>query len=235
MWFKTVAGAAVFAACVVAAGPGLAGADPTAPADPAAPTTTVVPAAPSAPITAAAPVAPAAPPDTLTPTDTAAPSVAAAPPIAAGPTDTGTPTDAVTPTAAAPAPPAQAAAPTDPAAPSTPMTSIDADGSYAVNTQLVPGVYSTPGPTDGGTCYWKRSGPDGATIDNSLTKKPQTVQVAPTDRAFKTNGCQPWSLTDAAVPAAQQGMSPAMAGVQLKLYMAQLQARAAASGQPPSS
>jgi hypothetical protein len=154
--------------------------------------------------------------------------------VAPAPTDTVPPTDTVTPTAA-PAPPAEATAPTDPAAPSTPMTSIDADGSFAVGTQLVPGVYSTAGPTEGGTCYWKRSGQDGATIDNSLSKKPQTVQVAPTDGAFKTNGCQPWHLTDAAVPAAQQGMSPAMAGVQLKLYMAQLQARAAASGQPPSS
>jgi hypothetical protein len=153
--------------------------------------------------------------------------------------DPTTPDVPIAPTGPAPGPVAPAVAdpatPTDSATPPTPKTSIDADGTYAVGTDIVPGVYSTAGPVDNGTCFWKRSGnPDGATIDNALTKKPQTVQIAPTDQSFKTNGCQPWQLTDAAVPPAAQGMSPALAGVQLKLYMAQLNARAAASGQPPS-
>jgi hypothetical protein len=171
------------------------------------PTTPTDPATPADPATIAAPTGPAPGP----PADTATPPVAGAP--------------------------AESTAPTDTATPATPKTSIDADGTYAVGTDIVPGVYSTAGPADAdnGTCFWKRaSNPDGATIDNALTKKPQTVEIAPTDKSFKTNGCQPWQLTDGAVPPTAQGMSPALAGVQLKLYMAQLNAKAAASGQPPS-
>lgn len=127
----------------------------------------------------------------------------------------------------------------DAAAPGTgtppgPKTTIDADGTYAVGTDIVPGVYSTAGPIDNGTCFWRRaSNPDGATIDNALTKKPQTVLIDPTDKSFKTNGCQPWQLTDGAAPPPET--SPALAGLKLQAYMAQLNARAAASGQttPP--
>lgn len=127
------------------------------------------------------------------------------------------------PTAPAPAPPAL-------------KTSINADGTYAVGTDIAPGVYSTSGPVGDGACFWKRTGnPDGATIDNALSKKPQTVEIAPDDKAFKTNGCQPWQLSDAAPPPAP-GLAPALAGLQLQAYMAQLNANAAASGQtqPPS-
>ncbi|MDX1890672.1 hypothetical protein SBI80_13870 [Mycolicibacterium sp. 050158] len=123
-----------------------------------------------------------------------------------------------------------AATPTPPPAP---KTSIDADGTYAVGTDIAPGVYTSAGPVGDGTCFWRRTGnPDGATIDNALSKKPQTVQIDPTDKAFKTNGCQPWQLsTDGAAPAA--GPPPALAGLQLQGYLAQLNARAAASGQAP--
>lgn len=127
------------------------------------------------------------------------------------------------PTTPAPAPPAAA-----------PKTAIDADGTYAVGTDIAPGVYSTAGPVGDGACFWKRIGnPDGATIDNALTKKPQTVQIDPTDQSFKTNGCQPWQLTDGAAPPQASGLAPALAGLQLQAYMAQLNARAAASGQAP--
>lgn len=52
--------------------------------------------------------------------------------------------------------------------------------------------------------------PDGAMIDNAMTKKPQVVQIDPTDKSFKTSGCQPWRLTpDAALPS-----TPGPAGVQ---------------------
>ncbi len=121
-----------------------------------------------------------------------------------------------------------------PAPPAAPKTTIDADGIYAVGTDIAPGVYSTAGPVGDGTCFWKRIGnPDGATIDNALTKKPQTVPIDPTDQSFKTNGCQPWQLTDGAAPPQASGLAPALAGLQLQVYMAQLNARAAASGQAP--
>lgn len=83
-----------------------------------------------------------------------------------------------------------------------PKTAIDKDGIYAVGSDIAPGIYSSGGPVGNGTCYWKRTGnPDGALIDNSMSKKPQVVQIDPTDKAFKTSGCQPWQLTpDAALP-----------------------------------
>ena len=127
-------------------------------------------------------------------------------------------------------------APTPPPAPApaaAPKTSIDSDGTYAVNTDIAPGVYTSAGPVGNGTCFWKRLGPDGATLDNALTKKPQTVAIDPTDQSFKTNGCQPWQITDAPPPPQASGLAPALAGLQLQAYMAQLNARAAASGQAP--
>jgi hypothetical protein len=87
----------------------------------------------------------------------------------------------------------------EPAPPPAPKTTIDADGTYAVGTDIVPGTYTTAGPIPDGACYWKRSnGPE--LVDNALTKKPQTVVIEPTDTAFTTNDCQPWQKTDAPPP-----------------------------------
>ena len=99
--------------------------------------------------------------------------------------------------------PAPAASPEPSASPApAPKTTIDKDGTYAVGTDVAPGIYSSAGPVGNGACYWKRSGnPDGNLIDNSMSKKPQVVQIDPTDKSFKTSGCQPWQLTpDAVVP-----------------------------------
>ncbi|MGZ4585506.1 MAG: hypothetical protein ACXVYI_14380 [Mycobacterium sp.] len=105
--------------------------------------------------------------------------------------------------------PAPAASPA-PAPGHGPKIAIDHDGTYAVGSDIAPGIYTTAGPVGGGACYWKRTGSDGAVIDNSLTKKSQVVQIEPTDKAFKSSGCQPWQLTPDAVPPA--GAPPA--GVQ---------------------
>lgn len=80
---------------------------------------------------------------------------------------------------------------------------MDHDGTYTVGTDIAPGTYSSAGPVGDGTCYWKRTGnPDGNLIDDAMSKKPQVVQVDPTDKSFKTSGCQPWQLTpDAKLPA----------------------------------
>ena len=84
-----------------------------------------------------------------------------------------------------------------------PKTTIDHDGTYAVGSDIAPGTYSSAGPVGSGTCYWKRLGnPDGNLIDNAMTKKPQVVQIDPTDKSFKTSGCQPWQLTPDATPPA---------------------------------
>ncbi|MEH3141883.1 MAG: hypothetical protein PGN37_17230 [Mycobacterium kyogaense] len=97
---------------------------------------------------------------------------------------------------AQPAPPAPA-----PPAPAGdgPKTTIDADGSYAVGKDILPGVYSSAGPVDNGACYWKRSAGD-KLVDNALTKKPAFVQIDATDTSFTTTDCQAWQLTNAPLP-----------------------------------
>jgi hypothetical protein len=78
---------------------------------------------------------------------------------------------------------------------------MDHDGTFAVGSDIAPGIYSSAGPVGDGTCYWKRMGnPDGNLVDNALSKKPQVVQIDPTDKSFKTSGCQPWQLTPDATP-----------------------------------
>ena len=81
------------------------------------------------------------------------------------------------------------------AAPAGPKTTIDADGTYAVGKDIVPGIYSSAGPNpDGTACYWKRVAGD-ELLDNALTKKPAVVQILANDTAFTTNDCQAWTLT----------------------------------------
>ncbi|MGH3559642.1 MAG: hypothetical protein ACRDTK_19465 [Mycobacterium sp.] len=96
-----------------------------------------------------------------------------------------------------------------------PKTTIDQAGTYAVGTDIVPGIYSSAGPVGHGTCYWKRLGHSGGNdiIDNAMTKKPQVVQIEAGDKAFKTDGCQPWQKTDNATP--DPGQSPDQAKLQL--------------------
>ncbi|KWX63280.1 hypothetical protein [Mycobacterium sp. NAZ190054] len=80
-----------------------------------------------------------------------------------------------------------------------PKTTIEGNGSYAVGTDIVPGVYQSAGPVDDGACYWKRTAGD-QLVDNRLTKKPSFVQIQPTDTTFTTSDCQVWQLTNAPMP-----------------------------------
>ena len=85
---------------------------------------------------------------------------------------------------------------------------------YNVGTDIVPGVYTSAGPVGNGVCYWKRLGDDAKQpLDNAMSKKPQVVKIDPTDKTFKTNGCQVWQKNDAAVP--DPGKSPEQAGIGL--------------------
>lgn len=115
--------------------------------------------------------------------------------------------DSPTPVPPPPPPPADATghgvpdgAPPPPPGPAGPgpQAVIDHAGTFAVGTDIVPGVYTSAGPLPGDVCYWRRIGADKTTLDNALTKQPQTVQIDAADAAFKTNGCQPWTLTDGA-------------------------------------
>ena len=97
---------------------------------------------------------------------------------------------------AAPAVPAEGA----PAAPAGALkTTIDANGTYTVGTDIAPGVYQSAGPIPDEVCYWKRSAND-TLVDNALTKKPATVQILPTDTTFSTSDCQAWQLTNVPPP-----------------------------------
>jgi len=87
------------------------------------------------------------------------------------------------------------AEPTPPAPPPAPKTTIDADGTYKIGTDLVPGVYKSAGPIEGGACYWKRTSAD-KVVDNGLTKRAPVVVIDPSDTSFTTNDCQAWQLTD---------------------------------------
>ncbi|UXA17955.1 hypothetical protein [Mycobacterium sp. SMC-4] len=87
--------------------------------------------------------------------------------------------------------------PTEPAP--SPKTTIDANGTYAVGTQIVPGFYQSAGPVDDGACYWKRTS-GGQMVDNALTKKSAIVHVQATDTAFTTSDCQTWQLTNTPPP-----------------------------------
>jgi hypothetical protein len=118
-----------------------------------------------------------------------------------------------------PAPP-PAPAPGPPSGPPAPgpKTAIDHDGTFAVGTDIVPGTYTSAGPVGNGVCYWKRigNGDDGKQlVDNAMSKKPQVVRIDPTDKAFKTDGCQAWQKDDAAVP--DPGKNPADAGITLNI------------------
>ncbi|WP_237674073.1 hypothetical protein [Mycolicibacterium parafortuitum] len=80
-----------------------------------------------------------------------------------------------------------------------PKTVIDAGGTYAVGTDILPGVWQSAGPIEGGACYWKRTAGE-KLVDNALTKKPASVQIMPTDTSFTTSDCQTWQLTNAPMP-----------------------------------
>jgi hypothetical protein len=113
-------------------------------------------------------------------------------------------------------PPAPAPGPSPGPAPAGPKTTIDHDGVFAVGTDIVPGTYTSAGPVGSGVCYWKRLGDDAKQpIDNAMSKKPQVVKIDPTDKTFKTDGCQAWQKNDAAVP--DPGKSPADAGLPLSI------------------
>ena len=97
-----------------------------------------------------------------------------------------------------------------------------------VGTDVVPGIYTSAGPVEGDTCYWRRVGADGTTLANALSAQPQVVQINAGDAAFKTSGCQPWQLNDAA---ALPGETPPwLIALQLRHQLDVLNGMARASG-----
>lgn len=108
-----------------------------------------------------------------------------------------------------------------------PAVTITTDGTYTVGTDIAPGVYASEGPLPGEVCYWRRAGADNVTLNNAMSKQPQIVEIEAGDITFKTKGCQPWQLTDAAPP----GQTPPwLSGLQLRHNLDVLNGLASQSG-----
>lgn len=130
-------------------------------------------------------------------------------------------------------PPGPAPAPTSapaPGPPPVPATTMDHDGLFIVGTDIEPGTYTSAGPVEDGTCYWKRMADlhGGDIIDNAFTKKPQAVLIEATDKAFKTSGCQAWQKSDSVTAVGpDSGTIPALiAGAKLHAWLNTLNANA---------
>ena len=123
-----------------------------------------------------------------------------------------------------------------PSPPPGPKTTIDADGTYAVGTEVQPGVYKSAGPIEGTACYWKRTSAD-KMVDNGLTKKAPVVVIDPSDTSFTTNDCQVWQMTDCSQVTCPPPPGPpnGAIGPLLGLLGSQLNPGAVAPGPPPST
>lgn len=82
-----------------------------------------------------------------------------------------------------------------PPPPPGPKTTMTANGTFVVNTDIAPGTYRTAGGAD---CYWARlrSLDTGDVIDNNVGDGQQVVRILPTDTAFVTRGCGTWTKAD---------------------------------------
>jgi hypothetical protein len=77
--------------------------------------------------------------------------------------------------------------------PTTEATSGITDGTYEVGAEIAPGKYKSTGGSD---CYWARLSGDDETHDiitNHFDDGPTTVVVKPSDKYFKTQGCNGWA------------------------------------------
>jgi hypothetical protein len=81
-----------------------------------------------------------------------------------------------------------------PPPPPGPKTTINLNGTYLVNTDIVAGTYRTSG---GVGCYWARlkSLDTNDIIDNNVSDGQQVVRIFPTDVAFMTRDCGTWQKT----------------------------------------
>ncbi len=141
--------------------------------------------------------------------------------------------DPADPTVPSPVPPAVSSPESSPgtAAGLSPVSSpvhLIQNGTFAVGTEIAPGVYASAGPVEGETCYWRRIGADNVTLNNALTSQPQLIAIEATDVAFKTRGCQPWQLTQDGIP--PEEIPPWLAQLRLRHELNVLNGLAGASG-----
>ncbi|GAB2873171.1 hypothetical protein GCM10027074_46090 [Streptomyces deserti] len=76
---------------------------------------------------------------------------------------------------------------------------FEGDGDFQVGTDLKPGTYRTTGNTDG-MCYWERAKDASGEMDSLLANENVSgtsyVTVKPTDKIFKSSGCNDWEAVD---------------------------------------
>ncbi|WP_137988924.1 hypothetical protein [Streptomyces vilmorinianum] len=77
---------------------------------------------------------------------------------------------------------------------------IDGDGDFEVGKDVKPGLYRSTGNKDAG-CYWERAKDSSGDTDSILANDNVTgtsyVQIAATDKIFKSEGCGEWEAVDA--------------------------------------
>ncbi|POX65387.1 hypothetical protein C3492_02000 [Streptomyces sp. Ru62] len=76
---------------------------------------------------------------------------------------------------------------------------FEGDGEYQVGTDVKPGTYRTTG-NDDGMCYWERAKDASGELDSLLANDNVSgtsyVTVKPTDKLFKSSGCEDWEAVD---------------------------------------
>jgi hypothetical protein len=72
------------------------------------------------------------------------------------------------------------------------------DGLFRVGPDVQPGTYKTEGPNgkNAGGCYWSRTAPGGAVIQNGVVNDTGTVTVR-AGESIDSAGCLPWRRTAA--------------------------------------
>jgi hypothetical protein len=83
--------------------------------------------------------------------------------------------------------------------PPYPVPFMEHDGTYQVGKDIRPGLYLTLGGFGSETCSWTRlasttSRDVSSVIDRGESRDAQYAQIAPTDAAFETHGCQAWRI-----------------------------------------
>lgn len=79
------------------------------------------------------------------------------------------------------------------------VVTVPGDGTYLVGTDIKPGTYKTSGPADSviPNCYWERSSSTSGNMDGILANDNLSgagvVTVLPSDKVFKTTGCNDWT------------------------------------------
>lgn len=83
---------------------------------------------------------------------------------------------------------------------STPPVRTIGDGTWVVGAEIEPGTYRTTGPSEDSLikmCSWSRrkdtSGEFKSVIATNIAQGPTTVTIKPTDGAFESRGCNPWT------------------------------------------